>query len=78
MLDKEIGQNLSKDKAPFYFGIKAKNAELVLPPILWQFFEFNTSLCMSCFMIGQQTWRNLDVKPSGLGDLSESMLSKPI
>lgn len=44
MLQREIGRNLEKVLAPFSLGIRAKKAELVLPPIFWQAWDFRTIL----------------------------------
>jgi len=76
VLHREIRRNLLKMLAPFSLGIRAKKAEFVLPPIFWVFWDFCTILSKSFSIIGQQTWRNLAEKPSGLGALSGSISNR--
>ena len=67
MLHREMGLNLSNEITPFSLGIRARKAELVLPPILLHDWDFRTSLCTSFFTIFQQTLMNLAMKSSGTG-----------
>jgi len=76
MLQREIGRNLEKVLAPFSLGIRAKKAELVLPPIFWKAWDFQTILPKSFSTICQQVCKNLVVKPSGPGALSGSMANR--
>ena len=54
VLQSKIGQNLEKLWAPFSLGINTRKEELVLPPILLQFWDFLTILTISFWMISQQ------------------------
>jgi len=54
VLQREIGRNLLKLLAPFSFGVKARKAELVLPPSLVHLCDFLTILNKSSLMVDQQ------------------------
>ena len=75
VLQRKMGRNLLKLQASFYFRIRAKKAELVLPPILIHLCNFLTIFSKSCLMVVQRALKNLAVNPSGPGALSASMRS---
>ena len=70
MLHKEIGLKRLKVEAPFSFGIKERNEELVLPPNLLVSCEYQIIFKRSILIIDQQQVKKLAVKPSGPGVLS--------
>ena len=76
MLHSEMGLNRLKEVAPFSFGIRAKNEELVLPPNLLVFCEYRIIFRRSYFIIAQQQVKNLVVKPSGPGALSGFIIER--
>ena len=70
VLHKEIGLKRLKVEAPFSFGIKARNEELVLLPNLLVSCEYQIIFKRSIFIIDQQHVKKLAMNPSGPGALS--------
>ena len=76
VLHKEINLKRLKVEAPFSFGIKARNEELVLPPNLLVSCEYQIIFKRSILIIGQKQVKKLAVKPSGPGALSSFISDK--
>ena len=78
VLHKEIGLKRLKVEAPFSFGIKARNEELVLPPNLLVSWEYQIIFRRSRLITDQQQVKKRAVNPSGPGALSGFISSREI